>query len=407
MPALAITVTADIADMPPYAINQELIMGAANLKTVYSFFPTDLVGVVYFFHGTGGSAAGWIDNVENRSLVNAAIADSFGVVITEAEEITLDDDTNGDGKLRWDIFPLDTISGVDYLNIKALTDTFIARGSISSGTPITTVGMSNGGAFSSAISAAYDFRAGVSYCAPSQAVLFQLRQNPFAFRMASYDDNAEVGQEGNYEAFQHDSILADREICHDYLLHDRQPIYPQRFARVAGISVATSETIFGELVANGRIGTDGYALPSLAVATDFQSNPLNYPLINSLTLGQKFGLVNQLGVANAEHKFYSDYNQETLSFLKDLCRVITRINDIQPVQETKIMAYPNPFTDRLKLTSITENETYTLSSGLGQIQWAGIRIEEQNFNHLEAGIYYLTIHRGDASKTVKLIKAGH
>lgn len=89
MPNQNLNVTAEIVNMPTYSIAYEQIMGQNNLKNVYYFFPSNLKGVLYLFHGTGGQAANWTTTVEYRSFVNAAIADTFGIIITEAEEIVL------------------------------------------------------------------------------------------------------------------------------------------------------------------------------------------------------------------------------------------------------------------------------------------------------------------------------
>ncbi len=255
MPNQDVSVYANVVDMPSYSISFEQIMGAAILKNVYSYFPTNQKGVIYFFHGTNGSAGNIINSEETRSFINAAISNSYGIIVTESEETSLNVDLNNDGMLRWKSFPMDTINGTDYLNIRILKDTFQLRGNILHSTPIFTVGVSNGGAFSAAVSQAYNFKAGVSYIASSVMPLFEVHENPFAFRMALYDDHEEVGSEGNYQAWQHDSILDARGICHDYEIYDKQPLYPQRFARIAGISTLVSQDIFNELLENGDLNS--------------------------------------------------------------------------------------------------------------------------------------------------------
>ena len=344
MPDQNVNISAVLKSMPVYTISYEQIMGKNNLKNVYYYFPKNLKGIIYFFHGTGGSASGWIDKVETRSIVNAAIADTFGILITEAEEITLNIDLNGDGKLRWLTLPLDTTNGIDYLNIKILTDTFINRGYFSHSVPKYSIGMSNGGAFSGGISYIYKYKAGISYCASSVHPIFILRNNPFAFRMAKYDDNPEVGSLGNYQAWQNDSILESSGICHDYQLHDRQPLYPQRFARIPSISLLTSQLIFNELLLNNQIDTDYYAIHADTILSNFQSNPSAYPTLMSLTPTQRIDVYNQLSVSNAEHNFYSDLNHETLAFLDQLCRTVTGFNDIKLTGDN-IKVFPNPATN--------------------------------------------------------------
>ena len=128
MPAGNTTLTANFRSVAPYTIKLEQIRGVNNLKDVYYYFPAQYKGVIYFSHGSGGDADNWIDVIENRQMVKDAIADTFAAVITEAEEITLNTDLDGDGKMRWSTFPLDSVANIDMANIKAITDTLIKRG---------------------------------------------------------------------------------------------------------------------------------------------------------------------------------------------------------------------------------------------------------------------------------------
>lgn len=392
MPNQNITVSSSIANMPAYTIGYEQIMGANNLKNVYYSFPPNVKGVLYLFHGTNGNAANWIHTAEYRSFVNAAIADSFGIIVTEAEEITLNTDLNGDGKLRWKAFPMDTINGVDYLNIKTLTDTFINRGNMSYSTPKFSVGMSNGGSFSAAISHAFHFQAGISYCASSVQAIFGIRNNPFAFRMAKYDDNAEVGPQGNYEAWQNDSILAARGICHDYKIHDKQPLYPERFARIPGISVATSQAIFADLSNNNQLDNDFYALHSDTIKNNILANPFLYPNIIALSTALQIDALNQIAASNAEHKFYSDYNFETLDFFNNLCSTIVGIEDISLEKKT-LNIYPNPTNDQIKVDLLEiENAFITITNSIGQIVFYSNNasgLTTIDVSMLSSGIYFL------------------
>jgi hypothetical protein len=77
---------------------------------VYYYFPANYYGVIYFFHGTGGHASNWINSLEYRQMINQAVADSFAFIVTEADEATTGVDANGDGKLRWSTYPLDSVT---------------------------------------------------------------------------------------------------------------------------------------------------------------------------------------------------------------------------------------------------------------------------------------------------------
>lgn len=407
MPNKNISIASVIISIPVYTINYEKILGVNNLKNVYYHFPPNLKGIIYLFHGTSGNASNWINNLENRSFVNAAIADTFGIIVTEAEEITLNTDLNGDGKLRWLTFPIDTMNGIDYLNIKAITDTFIKRGYISYNTPKFSVGMSNGGSFSAAISYAYNYKAGVSYCASSAQAVFNLRNNPFAFRMAKFDDNEQVGTVGNYKAWQNDSILHTRNICHDYVLHDRQPIYPERFARITGISINTSQAIFNELKNNKQLDILNYALHSDTIKNNILTYPHLYPSIVSLSGTLQKEVLKQISASNAEHTFYSDYNFETLNFINNLCSSTVRIDNITYSASKSLHLYPNPTDDFIKIDLFEEFYSILVIDNVGQRVLYLDSVSGSiilDVKHLGSGIYIIQASNEKSIVVSKFVK---
>jgi hypothetical protein len=407
MPNQDVTVTSQIANMPAYNINYEQIMGADNLKNVYSFFPPNPKGLLYLFHGTSGSASNWITTVEYRSFVNRAIADTFAIIVTEAEEITLNSDLNGDGKLRWQGFPMDTVNGIDYQNIKIITDTFINRGDLSPLVPKFSVGMSNGGSFSAATSYALNYKAGISYCASSVQAIFGVRDNPFAFRMAKFDDNAEVGAEGNYEAWQNDSTLQARGICHDYKIIDKQPIYPERFARIPGVSAATSIAIFNQLASNGQLNSENYALHSDTIKNHILATSALYSSLAGLTNEQRLEVLSQISASNAEHKFYSDYNFESLDFLNRLCSQTSSLVD-EGAENILIKIYPNPSNRLVNIFVPETNYSLEIIDQIGRTIWTKSNIIDQvviDLSDFQNGIYVAKINFSNGeSKMKKLIK---
>ncbi|MEM9529169.1 MAG: T9SS type A sorting domain-containing protein, partial [Bacteroidota bacterium] len=404
MPARNTSLRANLMDMPDYRLNYEQIMGANHLKNVYHFLPVQSKGAIWFFHGTSGSASVWVRNTENRSMVNAAIAAGYGVVITEAEESTLDRDLNGDGKLRWQTFPADTINGIDYLNLRIILDTLKQRGLLATNTPLFSVGMSNGGAFSASVSELLPFSGGVSYCAPGARIFAANRSSPFAFRMAKFDDNEQVGPEGNYTAFQHDAILADRGICHDYLLQDRQPLYPERFARIPGVSLSQSNTLYEELVANNHLSTHGFLVSSATIVASFQAQPANYPALSALTLPQRREFLNQLKANNAEHNFFSGANQQTLTFFESLCNVTT--NSVSPIEPSQVLfIYPNPFNAYLEVKQEATFTGFILTDLAGRYRWEGPELEKVDFSNLSPGVYFITAFTSGGNRMMqRLVK---
>ena len=319
MPDQNVSVEAVIDDMPAYAITFEVMAGLNNPKNVYYFFPSNPIGVIYLFHGTGGNAGGFINGIEMRSFTNAAIAAGYAIISTEGEEITLDQDIDGDGERRFMTQPIDTVNNVDYRNIKIITDEFISRGWMTANTNRFSIGMSAGSNFSAAVSAIWNFT-GVGYCSRAQNTGFDSRLSPFAYRLARYDQNPSYNYPiGLDQAMANVAELESRGICNDLYENDRQPLYPERFARLPGISVASSIAIYNELLTNNQINNDGYALNSSIIQANVLSNPTAYPTIVNFINQGITGLISQIRASNAGHSFYSDYNYESLSFFNDQC----------------------------------------------------------------------------------------
>jgi len=162
MPQSDVTLKASCNYLAPFALKYEKIKAINNLKNVYYYFPAAHKGIVYLCHGTGGSAQNLVNNLEWKQMINDLVYAGYAIVVTEAEEVTLNQDLNGDGKIRWAQLPVDTTANVDYGNIRALTDTFYARGYTQRSVPRYSIGMSNGGGFSAALSFGDKYSSGVS-----------------------------------------------------------------------------------------------------------------------------------------------------------------------------------------------------------------------------------------------------
>jgi hypothetical protein len=403
MPNQNISVTAVIDNMPTYSITYEVMQGFNNPKNVYYFYPPNPIGVVYLFHGTGGDAKGFIEGIEMRSFTNAAIAQGYAIVSTEGEEITLNQDIDGDGGRRFMTQPIDTINNVDYRNIKKLTLEFINRGWMTSSTPKFSIGMSAGSNFSAAVSNIWNFT-GAGYCSRAQNTGFDVRLSPFAFRLSRYDDNESYNYPfGLQQAMANVALLESRGICNDLYENDRQPIYPERFARVPGISVANSILMYNELVTNNQIDANGYALNSSTIQANVLANPSAYPTIVSFVNQGITGMVSQIGASNAEHSFYSDYNYETLRFLSDPCNATVGIyNNTNNL--SKLSVYPNPFKDKINVQVTSGKENFELKNLYGQTVWSGKHLDQHNFSYLSNGIYFLKAITENKSETAKIIK---
>ncbi|HLA58860.1 MAG TPA: hypothetical protein VK622_08870 [Puia sp.] len=321
MPRSNITLTATCSWLSPFTLKYEKIKGVNNLKNVYYYFPASQKGIVYLCHGTGGNAQNLINNFEWREMINDLVFAGYAIVVTEAEEVTLNTDLDGDGKIHWMLLPADTMANIDYRNIAALTDSFYNRGYSHPSIPRYSIGMSNGGIFSSALSFIYHFSAGVSYCAPTGTLVTSTSVTSLQFCMAQNDNAPEVGTTGNVLAQSNASALTARGICSPLYLHNHSRVYPQRWARWDGISLSLSQAIYSELQSNHLLDSKNYLLLTAdSIEARITASPSSYPVISSLNLLQLTFVSNELDIMYAAHQFFSDYNKTTIHFLEAPCR---------------------------------------------------------------------------------------
>ena len=213
-----VSLTGSVKAAATYSLTLEQIRGRDRMKPVYSYFPAGHKGFVFLLHGTGGRAIYTINDFEFTQLIKDLVTDNFGVIVTEAEEATTGVDVNGNGKIQWNETPLDSVTNVDYANIKAITDTFYNRGITNRSKLRYSIGMSNGGYFSSFLSYMFKYKAGVSYCAQTANALLQLSSTPFQFCMARYDNQPEVSIAGNNAAQTNSTNLLAKGICSKYFI---------------------------------------------------------------------------------------------------------------------------------------------------------------------------------------------
>jgi hypothetical protein len=320
MPAKNISLTANQKNAASFSLVNTNIRGRDIMKEVYYYFPPGHKGIVYLLHGSFGTADNLVYNFEQYNLIKDLVTDGFGVVITESEESSVYKDTNGDGKIRWSLTPVDTISNVDYANIRILTDSLINRGLTSRDKPRYSVGMSNGGAFSAILSYAYNFKAGISYCAQSGEALASITKVPLQFCMAENDNNENVGTAGNAEAISNSATITNRGLCSKIFFNERSPVYEQRFGRRGDISLSLSTSLVNELKSKGYLDARNFFIGSSDVlSTDLSANPSKFPVLSSLTVAQKIFVKQEIDCAVADHQFYDDLNKTTLKFLNSQC----------------------------------------------------------------------------------------
>lgn len=318
MPAQNMTVTASFQPVN-YNMTHEYIMGKNLLKSVYYNLSPSNKGIVYLFHGAGGSASYWVDNYEPVALLKDLILNGFGVIITEAEEVTLQ---SGGSTPRWNTSTLDSNTNADFANIIAITDTFCTRGLCKHSMPQFSIGQSNGGSASIAVSSFLGFKAGVAYCAAGGAAGNSIAgtNTPILFCLEQLDNNSLMGQAGDANAIKNSNSLKGRGICSAYFENIPSPLYPERFARNPIISVVLSQQIFAEIKANNLLDSKNHFSGYYSRLTSaIKANPKGFPVTNALNAGQQNVIYEQLNCVTTAHQFFSDHNITTIKFLNNPC----------------------------------------------------------------------------------------
>jgi hypothetical protein len=82
----------------------------------------------------------------------------------------------------------------------------------------------------------------------------------------------------------------------------------------------------------------------------------------------------------------------------------TGIDDKNILAATFDQCYPNPFSNRIMVRNAEKNEQYDLTNSMGKRIWAGMRIEQQDFTNLAAGLYILKVKTPKSIRTIKLMK---
>ena len=320
MPNRAVSLAWHLKNMTPFTLQYRQIMGRDRMKPVYYYFPANTKGIVYLLHGTDGNASVLVAEYEWQQVIKALVYDGYGVVVTECEESTMHTDANGDGKLRWALLPVDTVANVDYANIGTITRDFYSRALLSPSLPRYAIGMSDGGFFASALSYVYHFGAAICYCAQGSDYVVQHTTVPLQFCMARFDSNPQVGAQGNADAQANREALTGRGVCSRFLIKERCPVYPGRFARDGSITASLSEAVFNEMKAKGFLDNKNYFIGSAGdFITACQNDPAGFPVFNSLSAKQQQFVKAQISLSVSDHRMYSDYNHALLQFLNNPC----------------------------------------------------------------------------------------
>ncbi|MBV6522823.1 MAG: hypothetical protein MNPFHGCM_02973 [Gemmatimonadaceae bacterium] len=295
--AQSVRLTAVYRTIAPWHPVQTTVSGV----DFWYYVPQNPNGIIFAFHGSGGSAANWFTHAENLRFSRAAVADGYGVAALSSHDRT---------SQQWTLTPIST-ANPDVQNVQSALARLQASGLISPSTPRYAVGASNGGRMTVRIAQVLGWNAVVNYVSQGDPdTLMMASTTPTAFYMRRNDSQALVNWQ---DAQRYSMNMQARGVPSEFVLWGRSPLYPKKFARIPGIDDAASIAIFNALNAAGLMDAGGYLL------SDPTTNPGPWqaaipPAYRGGALSANIGAL--LDDAFAEHGFFSDMNERALAFIK-------------------------------------------------------------------------------------------
>lgn len=409
MPQTPTVVRAKLRYSKPLQFDKTIfhIMGAD--RNIWFAFPENLQGLITLHHFTNGTGNLWTSRTEYRQFCHAAFDAGYGLLAYNANEVERGDQ-DGDGLKQWKALPIDIEQNPDHKITRLLLDTLVRRGIITPTTPLYAVGMSVGGGYAIGVGYALQFQAWANFCSGGSQVICQNTAVPGLLCPAEFDANRDEDIGGNtIKAFGNYKTLQERGVPSEYLLNRRHPLYPERFARIKGISRQESRMLFGELEVRGCLNSEKFPVfnaDSIELAIRYTNL---FPEFANLREDLWKEALYQYRVAFADHEFHADFTTAILDFFRQFQNP-NAVVEHYTTQE--IQLYPHPAVDILHVQLPAEQRILRLhcTNILGinvQIPSvitndAGATVEVQR---LPAGVYYLHIETPSGIATQMFIKS--
>ncbi len=314
LPAGPVRLRATYAAAPAWATTTDAVNGA---QIVY-FVPPQASGLIFRFHGTGGSAAGQFRG-ENLTFARDAVAAGYGVIGLDSVDRV---------NRQWN--PVASLENADVRNVQAAIETLRARGLITAATPVFGAGTSNGGGFVSRVSALLGFRGQAIYIASGIAGVLAQSNAAAIWCIAKNDSNDGVGPAGNQRARENFAAMRARGLPAAFFELQPTPVPLLRFTAIPGITEGDSREIHAGLRAAGALD-----------ASDFlRQDPSTLPAAAIPARLQAFSasIASLLEIAWADHQFYSDADAKVLGFFDARLGRGTRLRTFSAAAETAAVA---------------------------------------------------------------------
>lgn len=409
MPDADVAVHAVFVDAAALKLSYEKIRGRDVLKEVWYTVPPQARGIIIACHGTNGSGRAWFTAEEAVQFTRDANAAGFAMLAIDAEEVTIGDQ-NGDGKRRW----VNRVAqdNVDVSNIRIVLDSLTARGVLPQSAPLFVVGMSAGGSFAPTLGMQIGAKATATYCAEALRGIVAVTTIPHIWNNARWDDNEETD---NSIAEENYRTLLSRHVPTEFTYHDRSPVFPERFLRIAGITPAMATALHTDLLNNGQLDSSLFLRMTVSdtLQERIQREPRSYPAIAAFTQSQLADVLDQIRSALANHQFFSDRNRATLRFFERFITT-THVAPFAPSRGFDLNYYPSPARSevtisyvlpapmpvRLSIIDAVGRELCITDNGE---QMPGRHSVKWYSGSMSAGIYFVRIVSGSSEESIPML----
>lgn len=306
----ALSFTAEFASAPPAtAETTDSIHGARYLYRI----PADPRGLVFSFHGSGGSGDLPFRKPEAQHATRLLLQRGFGVLgLDSANRIDR----------QWN--PAYSLSNPDVINVQGILDRLRGEGRIAADTPVFCEGVSNGAAFCSRVAELLRMQGRSLMIAPGIEAVLAQSDVPTIWTLGRNDPTLAPGY--LEQAQRSAANLESRGVAHALHVVESNPVYPERFARIPGIDPEASRGLHASL------RQAGFLDPQNLLIRDPRGNALD-GLIPTALLGLRGDIVAQLETAHGAHEYFSDYAHRVAHFFEaQLTRNLTGLwwNPDQP-----------------------------------------------------------------------------
>jgi hypothetical protein len=271
---------------------------------VISYVPDHPRGIVYLFHGTGGSA-NFAQKIETTDVLNRLILRGYGFVSTSSTERT--------GDRRWNAADPSLTTNPDLARLARLQAHLVATTPIEANTPLVGIGMSNGARFVTLWGQSWkDAGYPVKAIWASHGRTAQPYSGPGALKVPvvfTTSENDFTAQSGGIAA----SFIAahNHGTPSEFYMSQERNLNTAQYERIPGIDPDKAKQIYFSLVASGVWNGQGQRVDSDVV--DAATRAVSAQLPASVA-AQDNAIDDESLLILAVHQFTAEYAEQVITF---------------------------------------------------------------------------------------------